>query len=90
MRRNQIKITNEVIIKYCKREHVMQGKVYPKQVESGRMTAYEANQNFAIISEVKELAEALHLKGYNWQELKKFVNDLPAQRTIAEQQKLGL
>lgn len=90
MKRSQIKINNKAIIQYCKREHSMQGRVYPKQVDAGKMTSYQANQNYFIITELKELAEALELKGYSWQELKNIVNDLPGRRTAAEQQKLSL
>lgn len=90
MKRSQIKINNQAIIKYCKREHAMQARVYPRQMNAGKMTSYEANQNFFIISELKDIAEALELKGYTWQELKNIINDLPGRRTTAEQQKLRL
>lgn len=89
MNRNQIKINNEVIKAYCKREHSMQGKVYPKLVASGKMTKYEANQNHLVITEVKEVIEVLMSKGIEWHELKKMVDDLPAQRIVKQQSLWG-
>ncbi|MCH2045950.1 MAG: hypothetical protein MK212_17675 [Saprospiraceae bacterium] len=84
MNRNQIKINLEVIIKYCKREHSMQAKVYPKQIAKQQMSQYEANQNHLLITEYKELAELLQLKGIRWHEFKKMINDLPAKRVVEQ------
>jgi hypothetical protein len=86
MQRSNIKIDNSAIIAYCKREHGMQGKVYPRLVTAGKMDQYRANQNYCIITELKEVAQALEQKGYSWQELRKIVEDLPGRKVNAEQQ----
>lgn len=84
MNRNQIKIDLNVIIAYCKREHGMQSKVYPKQIAKQKMSQYEANQNHLVITEYKELAELLQQKGIQWHEFKKMMSDLPAKRVVEQ------
>jgi hypothetical protein len=90
MKRNNVKVDNIAIIKYCKREHGMQARVYPGLIDKGKMKKYEANQFFIIITELQEIATELEQKGYKWHELRQLINGLPGKRSEAQQKQLKL
>lgn len=89
MNSKQIKLSNNVIASYCKREHEMQKRVYPRMIQDGKMTQYQANTNWLIIQELGEMAQLLEDRGMTWQELKEtIVLGIPVTKRKAEQQRL--
>jgi len=88
MKRSDIIITNKDIIKYCKREHAMQKKVYEKKLAGGQMKDYEANRYYLIILEYKELVEDLEQKGISWTQCRQMIKNINT-RSLPTQGKLN-
>ena len=86
LKRSDIDLTNTAVIKYCKNENKMQLYVYPKKIDKS-MTAYQANFNFTVITEVRKMAEALDRRGIEFNDLLKMIEAMPMKRR-SEQTKL--
>ena len=67
MKRTDIKVNNEFIIKFCHSFHRRQKEVLQAKINDGKMSAYQANQNYiTIIQEqyiqMKSFLKRLHMK----------------------------
>ena len=80
MTQSDIKITNAIIMKYCKREQKFQALVYSKKIAAGKMSKFEANKNYLIIKGFHDLAKTLDAKGYKWSEIQNILDNLPNQK----------
>lgn len=88
MKRSEVKINLDKIIKYCKAEHTFQKLVYGKKVKSGTMPKLTANTNILILMEYKEFCEELKKKGYTYEDFKKMRDNLPTRNRRAKQEEL--
>jgi len=75
MKRTDIKVNNEFIIKFCHSFHRRQKEVLQAKINDGKMSAYQANQNYITIIQYKELAELLESKKMEWKDLIKMVRE---------------
>ena len=89
MNRSDLKIDNQKIIAYCKREHRMQKGVYDSMLKEGKVTGYQANLNYTVILELKEVAELLEKQNITWSDFRQMLQKLP-QQTRGTQGKLEL
>lgn len=90
MKSNQLKITLEEVVKYCRQENAFQVRVYEPKVQAGKMSKAKANRQYKIIADLGKLAAELHRKGYSYEDFQKIVDGLPNanKRTGGAQSKL--
>jgi len=89
MNRSDLKINNQKIIAYCKHEHSMQKLVYDSRLKEGTISDYQANLNYTVILELKEVAELLEKQSITWNDFRQMLQKLP-QQTRGTQGKLEL
>lgn len=77
MKRHELGITTKTVIAYTNQENVMQRKVYATKVRCRTMTKKKANTNFAIIGDLRRIAELCNQKGISWKGLFDLLNQLP-------------
>lgn len=75
-----MKITNNQIISYCKREQEMQKRVYPSKIQAKTMHKDIANQYYTIIEKLKLLATAAEKANISIDEIIKAVEDKQGNR----------
>lgn len=89
MNSKQINLSNNVIAAYCKREHEMQQRVYPRMIQEGKMTKEQANTNWLIIQKMGEMVQLLEEREMQWKELEELILlGVKVLRPKAEQQRL--
>jgi len=79
MNRNDIRIDNQKVIDYCKREHRMQLRIYNDLLKKGKMTTYQANLNYSVIRELSEVATILEKQNITWNDFRIMLDKLPVQ-----------
>lgn len=77
LKRSDVRLNNQKIIKYCKAENTYQEYVFRPKVEAGKMAAMVAAEKYCIILELRELVEDMVARKISWQDLRKQVKSVP-------------